>query len=247
VAREIFAMKTIVVTGTDRGLGLALAEAALLAGSRVFLTCLEPKGEVVRALAGRFPDRAEIVRLDIGDAASVAAAAAAIRSRAPAIDRLINNAAILGDIEHTVGEPGLNCDEVLRVIGINAVGPLRVTHALWELLAAGNEKLLVNLSSEAGSIGQNWRDRWFGYCLSKAALNMEGALIHERLRQLGGRVMLVHPGYVRSFMLGARNEKATYEPAEAARLVFAAIERRTTQPAGQRPDFFDLHGKDLPW
>jgi NAD(P)-dependent dehydrogenase (short-subunit alcohol dehydrogenase family) len=115
------------------------------------------------------------------------------------------------------------------------------------LLVAGNEKLLVNISSEAGSIGQNWRDRWFGYCMSKAALNMEGALIHARLRKLGGRVMLVHPGYVRSFMHGARNENATYEPDEAARLVLAAIDRRADAPAGDQPDYFDLHGNDLRW
>jgi NAD(P)-dependent dehydrogenase (short-subunit alcohol dehydrogenase family) len=105
----------------------------------------------------------------------------------------------------------------------------------------------VSISSEAGSIGQNWRDRWFGYCMSKAALNMEAALIHKRLLPLGGRAMQVHPGYVRSYMHGAKNEKATYEPEEAARLVLAAIAQRATLPAGERPDYFDLHGKDLPW
>lgn len=199
------------------------------------------------ALATRYSEWADVVPLDIGDAVSVAAAAAAIRARTSSIDRLINNAGVLGDIEHTVGEPGLDCDEVVRVIRINAVGPLRVTHALWDLLTAGSERLLVNISSEAGSIGQNWRDRWFGYCLSKAALNMEGALIHQRLRPLGGRVMQVHPGYVRSFMHGTRNERATYEPEEAARLVLAAIAQRTLLPSGERPDYFDLRGKDLPW
>jgi NAD(P)-dependent dehydrogenase (short-subunit alcohol dehydrogenase family) len=240
-------MKTIVITGTDRGLGLALAEESLAAGDRVFLTCLDPAGDAVRALAARFPERASLIPLDLGDAASVDAAAADIRRGTPTIDRLVNNAAILGDIEHSVGEPGFDCDEVLHVIRINALGPLRVTHALWDLLVAGNEKLLVNISSEAGSIGQNWRDRWFGYCMSKAALNMEGALIHARLRKIGGRVMLVHPGYVRSFMHGARNENATYEPDEAARLVLAAIDRRAAAPAGDLPDYFDLHGHELRW
>ncbi len=240
-------MKTVVVTGTDRGLGLAFAERLLAAGHRVFLTCLDPQGEGVRALASRFPDRGTVVQLDIDNPQSIAAGAAAIRRHTSSIDRLVNNAGVLGDIDHAIGDPALDADEVLRVIRVNAIGPLRTTQALWPLLVAGGEKLLVNISSEAGSIGQNWRDRWFGYCMSKAALNMEAALIHRRLRELGGRVMQVHPGYVRSYMHGARNEKATYEPDEAAHLVLAAVDQRATTTAGERPDYFDLHGNDLPW
>lgn len=240
-------MKTVVVTGTDRGLGLALAEHALGAGDRVFLTHRVKPSEALRRLAERFPGRAELIAMDVGDTESVQAASRAIAARTTTVDRLINNAAILGDIAHTIGEPGFDCDDVLDVIRINTIGPLRVTHAHWDLLLAGREKLLVNISSEAGSIGQNFRDRWYGYCLSKAALNMEGALIHQRLRGLGGRVMQVHPGYVRTFMHGSRNEGATYEPGDAARLVWAAIEQHAALPAGERPDYFDLHGNTLPW
>lgn len=240
-------MKTVVITGTDRGFGFALAEKILGRGDRVFLTCRTPQSEAVQALARRFSDRAEVVQLELGDPASIERAAAVIRSRVSGIDRLVNSAGILGDIDHTVGEPGLNIDEVLEVIRINTIGPLRVTHSLWDLLVAGQEKLLINISSEAASIGRNWRDRWFGYCLSKAALNMESAIIHQRLRKLGGRVMLVHPGYMRTYMHGARNEKATYEPEEAAEQVLAVIEQRKDHAAGEQPQFFDLHGNDQPW
>lgn len=240
-------MRTIVVTGTDRGLGHALAALSLEAGDRVIATYRADKSAALRPLAERFPGRLEPVALDLGDAAGIAAAARRIRELTPAVDVLCNNAGILGDIEASVGDAAFDPDEVLETIRINTLGPLRVTHALWDLLVAGREKLLVNISSEAGSIAQNWRDRWFGYCLSKAALNMEGALIHRRLAPLGGRVMQVHPGYIRSYMHGAKNEKATYEPEEAARLVLEAIAQRATKPAGEQPDYFDLHGKDLPW
>ncbi len=240
-------MRTVVITGTDRGLGHALAALSLAAGDRVIATYRDDKSAALRPLAERFPGRLEPVQLDLGDAPNIAAAARRIRALTPAVDVLVNNAGILGDIEWSVGDPPFDPDEVLETIRINAIGPLRVTHELWPLLAAGREKLVVNISSEAGSIGQNWRDRWFGYCLSKAALNMEGALLHRRLAPLGGRVMQVHPGYIRSYMHGAKNEKATYEPEEAARLVLEAIAQRATRPAREQPDYFDLHGKDLPW
>ena len=240
-------MRTIVITGTDRGLGRALAALSLEAGDRVIATYRDDKGAALRPLAERFPERLSLVPLELGDAASIAAAARRIRELATGVDVLLNNAGILGDIELSVGDPQFDPDAVLETIRINAIGPLRLTHALWELLVAGREKLLVAISSEAGSIGQNWRDRWFGYCMSKAALNMEAALIHKRLLPLGGRAMQVHPGYVRSYMHGAKNEKATYEPEEAARLVLDAIAQRATRPAGERPDYFDLHGKDLLW
>ncbi len=240
-------MRTVVITGTDRGLGHALAALSLEAGDRVIATCRDDKSAALRPLAERFPERLSLVHLELGDAASVAAAARRIRELAAGVDVLLHNAGILGDIDYSVGDPLFDPDAVLETIRINTIGPLRLTHELWDLLLAGREKLLVAISSEAGSIAQNWRDRWFGYCLSKAALNMEGALIHRRLLPLGGRAMLVHPGYIRSFMHGAKNEKATYEPEEAARLVLAAIAQRATRPAGERPDYFDLHGKDMPW
>jgi NAD(P)-dependent dehydrogenase (short-subunit alcohol dehydrogenase family) len=240
-------MKTIVITGADRGLGFALAEQCLLAGDLVFMTCLAEPGNDLLQLAGCHPDRVVFIPMDVGNAASVHDAARAIAARTGAIDWLVNNAGILGDIEHSIGEPGFDCDNVLEVFRINTVGPLRVTHALWNLLIAGKDKLLVNITSEAGSITQNFRDRWYGYCLSKAAFNMEGALIHQSLRRLGGRVMQVHPGYVRSYMHGARNENATYEPEEAARCVLAAVKNRSSLPVQEAPDYFDLHGNRLPW
>ena len=160
---------------------------------------------------------------------------------------MINNAGILGDIEHTVGDPGLDLDDIGKVINTNSIGSLRMIHELWDLITENKEPLIVNISSEAGSIAQNWRDRWFGYCMSKSALNMAAALVHQQLRKKGGRVMQVHPGYVKSFMHGTKNEAATYEPDGAARLVLDAIERFKSTEISDQPDYFDLNGNTLPW
>lgn len=239
--------RKILITGCDRGLGLALAEHALAMNCTVFLTCLDPHSATVRALNQRYPDRCEVLPLDVTDPSSVEEAVKTIRFHTESIDWLVNNAAILGEIERSVGETDFQVNDVERVFRVNTVGALRVTHAFWDFLVKGMDRLLVNVSSEAGSIGQNWRDRWFGYSLSKAALNMQGALIHQRLRPLGGRVMQVHPGYVRTYMHGTRNDEATYEPAEAARLLFEAIELRQKAPVLAQPDYFDLHGNPLCW
>ena len=148
-------MRTIVITGTDRGLGHALAALSLEAGDSVIATHREVKAAALRSLAERFPERLSLVPLELGDAASIAAAARRIRELTSRVDVLLHNAGILGDIEFSVGDPEFDPDAVLETIRINTIGPLRVTHELWPLLVAGGGKLLVNISSEAGSNGHS--------------------------------------------------------------------------------------------
>ncbi|MDQ8202237.1 SDR family NAD(P)-dependent oxidoreductase [Pelagicoccus sp. SDUM812003] len=240
-------MRTILVTGTDRGLGFSLARQSLECGDTVFAACLDPEGEGPQSLYTNYPDRVTLLPLDLENVDSIVRVGEVIRSTGLSIDWLVNNAGILGDIEHAIDDPGLDFDDILRVMRINAVGTLRVIHELWSSVASSKERLIVNISSEAGSVGQNWRDRWFGYCMSKSALNMAGALVHTQLRELGGRVMQVHPGYVKSYMHGSKNEQATYESDEAASLILATVKRVLEREIAERPEFIDLNGNKLSW
>lgn len=240
-------MRTIVVTGADRGLGLSLAEKALQRGERVIASCLDTQSEGPRCLLNRYPGGIELVTLDLERASSVRAACETIRARTDKVDWLINNAGILGDIECSIDDRDLDFDEIEKVIRINSVGTLRMIHELWDSIVAGRERLIVNISSEAGSVGQNWRDRWFGYCMSKAALNMGGALVHTQLRELGGRVMQVHPGYLKTYMHGVKNDAAAIDADDAAELILGEIEKRLEKDVSERPEFFDLYGKALSW
>ncbi len=240
-------MRKIVVTGVDRGLGLSLANNFLAAGHRVFATCLEPEAEGPRSLLARYSAGTVLIPLDLGSGESIVEAGAHLRSLTSNIDWLVNNAGILGEIEHRISDPELDFENILETFRINALGTLRVIHELWTPLASGKGRLIVNISSEAGSVGQNWRDSWFGYCLSKSAMNMAGALVHEQLRKLGGRVMQVHPGYLKTYMHGTRNDTATYDPDDAAELLLADVERRLDCTPRPQPEFFDLHGNELPW
>jgi NAD(P)-dependent dehydrogenase (short-subunit alcohol dehydrogenase family) len=223
----------VLITGADRGLGLSLVNLYAARGAQVY-----------GCLLGQRPwpeTTAQAVALDVASDNSVAEAAKQVGT----IDILINNAGILGDIETTArGE--LDFDEMARVYDVDALGSLRVTRALLPQLLAGRTKLVVNISSEAGSIGGCTRESWYAYAMAKAALNMQSALIHNLLRPEGGRVLVLHPGHVRTFMRGHEDTSGQLTPDEAALRVASNIERFGAA-AGDRPEFRGPGGELLPW
>lgn len=126
------------------------------------------------------------------------------------------------------------------------IGPLRVTHALLALLQAGNEKILLNISSEAGSIGNSFRTSWYAYCMSKAALNMQSAMLRDHLQEDDIKVIIMHPGWVQTFMRGKVDSDATYTPKEAAQMIYNTMRRQAAEPFS-RNNFIDSEGRQLPW
>lgn len=234
---------TIFVTGADRGLGRALSLEFARRGHRVFAG-IHTSGTLQASPFGN--DSITPVLLDIGRDKSVEEAARVIAQHSPSLDVLVNNAGRLGDIEAPIdGE--LDFDDIQHSLNVNAVGPLRVTHAVVELMKLGSLRSIVNISSEAASIAtQSWRQAWFGYCMSKAALNMGSVLCFNRLRALGFSVKLIHPGYLKTYMHGAKNLKASYEPEEVAGFICDAALNPSQQCNGQVP-FVDNEGKSLPW
>ncbi|WJH32813.1 SDR family NAD(P)-dependent oxidoreductase [Paenibacillus sp. CC-CFT747] len=155
--------------------------------------------------------------------------------------RGLHNADILGDIHAKVTDP-LDMEEIQKVYNVNALGALRVTNALVSLVMGSNTKLIVNISSEAGSIGTCWRESWFAYCMSKAALNMQSALIHNELKKEGGQVMVFHPGHVRSYMRGTLDESGRLTPAEAAGSILGWAARHE-EYKGEQPVFLTYQGR----
>lgn len=235
---------TVFISGTDHGLGASLAEAWADRGALVFAGVLRPSslpsperranGGLIRRLV-----------LDLASDAQVEQAVASVREFSDQLDVVVNNGAILGDIARTAFEP-LDFDEMARVYNINVLGTLRLTQAFLPLLLKGEEKLVVNISSEAGSIGTSTRKNWYAYAMSKAALNMQSALVHNLLREKGGRVLVLHPGHVRTLMQGAEDILAALTADEAARLVLANIDR-SGRIDGERPLFLGPEGEVLPW
>lgn len=230
--------QTVLITGANRGLGLCLTRVFLDAGFGVFAGARQASAEL-RELTAVFPERLTCITLDVTSTESVRAASAEVAARVAALDILINNAAILLQTERGTIET-LDVDAGRAVFDVNALGPLRVTQAFLSLLKAGQGKLIVNVSSEAGSIGNCWRTNDVPYCMSKAALNLQTKILHNHLAPLGFRLMAVHPGWLRTDMGGAR---ADLDPNEAARVLYASIVTR----APDAPLFADHRGEPLVW
>lgn len=201
------------VTGADRGLGQALCAGLLDRGWRVFAGQYMPEWPELAALAERFPGAVEIVPLDVSSTESVAAAARAVAERCDRLDLVINNAGI--NAGRTELREGLDWDAMHRAYTVNALGPIRVVEAFLPLMAEGMRRLAF-VSSEAGSIAMNGRQGSYGYCMSKTALNMAVRILHNELRPEEYTFRLYHPGWVRSYMSGQKNPRATLEPEEAA-------------------------------
>lgn len=218
-------MTTVLVTGANRGLGLGLARAYAARGDRLLGTArrLDEAGELA-AVAAR------VLRLDVTDDGSVAALAGELGDET--IDLLVHNAGTLVEDDLDSVDP----DDVLAQLDANAVGPLRVTRALRDRLAAAGR--IAVISSVMGSIGQNTEGRYYGYRASKAALN---AIVRSLAIDLAPvPVVAYHPGYVRTRM----SPEGNVEPEESAAALVRLIDRAGRGESGR---FFDRHGRELPW
>ncbi|QHW32954.1 SDR family NAD(P)-dependent oxidoreductase [Paenibacillus rhizovicinus] len=237
--------RQVCITGTDRGIGLELVRGLLQAGCTVYAGGIVSPNPELERLNEQFPGQLHAFLLDVGSDASVQEAAEWIRSLTPALDMLINNAALLGDTEKTVADE-LDFSEMQRVYDITALGAIRMANALLEPIMNGG-KLIVNITSEAGSIGNSYREAWFGYCMAKAALNMGSTIIHNRIRGDGGRVLLLHPGWVKTSMSGTWNDSGTHTPQQSAAFILGRIEERRSE-LHDRPLYLEADtGNELPW
>jgi NAD(P)-dependent dehydrogenase (short-subunit alcohol dehydrogenase family) len=233
------------VTGADRGLGLALVEELLHQQYKVFAGRFLHDWNGLDQLKKQYPTQLELVDLDIADDTSVKEAMKFITQRTAKLDLLINNAAILGDIKATIMDE-LDFTEMQAVFNVNTLGALRVSNALMPLILLGNQKQIVNISSEAGSIGACYRTSWFAYSMSKAAMNMQSALIHNLLKELGGQVLVIHPGWVKTYMEGDFNKAAALTSEQSAQYIVQTIHNQQHYKS-DRPAYVDYEGKELLW
>jgi NAD(P)-dependent dehydrogenase (short-subunit alcohol dehydrogenase family) len=216
-----------VVTGANRGIGLALA------------TELTRRGTVIAACRKSSPELAklgvEVVEgVDVATDEGIRALVAAVGTRS--IDLLVNNAGILlrGD---KLGELGV--EGIRKQFEVNALAPLRLTDALRERLANGAKVALI--TSRMGSIDDNTSGGAYGYRMSKAALNMAGKSLAVDLRGRGIAVVILHPGMVKTEMIGGHGQ---VEPADAAHDLVARIDALTLETTGT---FWHANGERLPW
>jgi NAD(P)-dependent dehydrogenase (short-subunit alcohol dehydrogenase family) len=237
--------KFVCVTGADRGVGFELARQLLQMGYVVFAGHYLKDWSLLAELNKEHKDNLHLVELDISSDESVKAAREYIASKTSKLDIIINNGAILGDISKTINDE-LDFEEIQKVFNVTALGALRVSNSLMSLLLNSENKLLVNISSEAGSIANCARKGWFGYCMSKAALNMNSALVHNNLKEIGGQVLVIHPGWVKTYMQGKLDEAATITPMESAENILKLVMNHK-EYFGDKPAYLDYLGEKMEW
>lgn len=232
-------MRTVLITGSNRGIGLALAHQLAAQGDRVFATCRRPEQATeLRALAHRYPDQVHIVALDVTDEASLQQAFHVIARMTPALDWLINNAGVLVEGESL---RTLDFATVMRVFDVNTLGPFRVVQRFLPLLQGSKQPLICQMTSIMGSIELTEGPGYYSYRGSKAALNMMSKVLAHELRPLGIPVILMHPGWVRTDMGGPQ---APLRPEDSARGILRVLSGVTLRDTGR---FLTWEGRELPW
>ena len=230
-------LKYVFITGASRGIGLFLAGRFLRGGYIVLAGVRDPAS--VRG--ADFRTGAMAIPLDVTSAQSIAEAVRQTRKITPALDILINNAGVHFPSEDAPLEELDLTDGLLeKTMEVNVYGPLRITQQFLPLLEQGHSKLIVNISSEAGSISACPRTREFSYAMSKSALNMQSKLLHNYLAPRGYHVLAMHPGWVRTDMGGPNADLSGDQSADG---IFDVIAR------GQLQDeiYLDYQGRLLGW
>lgn len=235
--------RTILITGAGRGLGLGLARSFADAGDSVIGTV---RSRAAAVELGAVTDH--IITLDVRSDDSIAECADEVMAHG-SLDVLINNAGInvqalrsATDVGRGRGPLDLSREELMGVFDVNAFSPLLLTKALRPALRASRRALVVNVSSQLGSMAVGaTAARDTGYNASKAALNMITANLAGALTPDGITVVCLHPGWVQTDMGG---EQASLTIEEAAKAVAATINGLSPADTGQ---FFRWDGSPHPW
>ncbi|MCH7943887.1 MAG: SDR family oxidoreductase [Proteobacteria bacterium] len=231
-------MPSILITGANRGLGLAFSKQYAAAGWRIYAACRVPDdADTLNAAAAATEGRLTVHALDIGDGDSVAALAAGLADEP--LDVLLNNAGVYLGKGRGFGET--DYDDWQETLRINTLAPLRMVEALIGNVASSERKQIVCISSKMGSMADNTSGGAYLYRSSKAALNAVVRSLAVDLAERGVTVMAFHPGWVSTDMGG---HEAPVTPAVSVHGMRQVIERLTPADSGR---FLDYQGEEIPW
>ena len=228
------------VTGANKGIGLAIARQLGQRKFAVWLGCRDPgRGEAAATELCEAGVEAHAITLDVTDGDSVARATARLEDEAGVLDVLVNNAGIsVGNPPPRVTDEAI--DDVRAMLEVNTIGPLRVTQALLPLLRKSAAPRIVMMSSGLGSVSDTadmasliWNVDAAGYSASKAALNMLTVKLAKALLADGIKVNAADPGYTATDLNGHSGPR-TVEEAAAIALALA-----TLGPMGPTGGFFN--------
>ncbi|HAU1765507.1 TPA: SDR family oxidoreductase [Legionella pneumophila] len=186
-------MKTVLITGANKGIGLEFSRQLKEKGYYVIGCCRNPdQADSLKQLAD------EVIKLDVTNDDDIISMVKTLNNRS--IDLLINNAGISGEQGVTVGN--VNRENFINVLNVNCISVVKICDALLPNVQRSEEKNILVISSRMGSISDNEQGRSYAYRSSKAALNCAIRSFAIDVESTGVHVMLIHPGWVKTDMGG---------------------------------------------
>jgi len=234
---------TVLVTGSSRGMGFELARQYAEKGWTVIATCRTPKqADALQALAAR---KTNIIVEEMDVTNEVEIEALATKYQNTPIDVLINNAGIFG-YEDLQSFEVLDYETFVQVMAVNVYGPLKVSQAFAEPVAASELKKIVTLTSGLGSMSlTEQRGGYYFYRASKASANIIGRTLAADLRDRGILIGLFNPGIVNTdFLKWTSYAGPTIEPAEAVTKLIGFIENLNQE---NNAVMTNHDGTTMPW
>jgi len=218
----------ILITGANRGIGLALTKKYQARGNVVYAVCRKASTELLSLKNVRVIDGIDVTQDQ--DLITLQSALKNIN-----LDVLINNAGIMS--EETLGD--INFSDVLQQFNVNAVGPLKTTQALLSNLKSGSKVAII--TSRMGSISDNGSGGWYGYRMSKSAVNSAAVSLALDLKPQGISVVLLHPGFVQTDLV---DQKGDISASQSAGNLIIRINELTLKNSGA---LVHANGEPLPW
>lgn len=239
----------VLITGASRGLGLAFTSHFLRAGATVHATCRSPDtAHALAEMSAKFPDLLHIHKLDV----AVPLSAQAVAMKLKRLDVLVNNAGVATRMHPVDSIVESDCSELMSVFRVNVGGSIFTTNAFLEPLRRGKLKLIVNISSDLGSIqnvsvAQSAKVKGggvSGYRISKAALNMATRIHAAELGAENFKVVALSPGWVATDMGTSGGRSPPLTPDQSVSGCLNVLANLTDSDNGK---FFRYDGNEVPW
>jgi NAD(P)-dependent dehydrogenase (short-subunit alcohol dehydrogenase family) len=229
-------MANVLITGTNRGIGLELTRLYAEDGDTVFAFCRTPQSaEKLHALAEKSGGRVRVHAMDVADESSIKAAAIAVGDLP--IDILINNAGIRGGNNQSLEDT--DTADWIEAFKVMTVGPFRVVQAFLENLREAKNPKIMSITTQIAAT--TWpTGGFYSYASTKAALNR---VMLGLARDLKDKVIvnLIHPGWVRTGMGGPGADISPEESAAGIRKVIASVSKTDSGK------FYKWNGDIHPW
>lgn len=240
-------MKTVLITGANKGIGFETVKQMAELGYQVYLGSRdEIKGlEAINKLKELGILNVELLKIDVTNIDSIKKAKEELEMKIDSLDVLINNAAITGDIPQNPS--AVKIENIKKVFDTNFFGVIQTTQQFLSLLHKSNEPRIVNVTSDLGSLTKqsdaNWEHHAIkptAYVASKVALNAYTVVLAYELKESNFKVNCVNPGYTATDL---NNNMGKRTPDFSAKIIVKCATFENDGPSGK---FFSEEG-ELPW